>query len=239
MCFTSDRARYADPVTDHEREGSAARRQTEERAERLLGPQHEVTITDARAIRALAHDARQRVIEVLYGEQRPRTATELARLTALSPSAMSYHLRALEKWGVVERSADDGDARNRPWKASGTSLRIDTSHLGPAAEDLMADQVLGGLRRRLHEHRSRPARERLGSMALASGELWLTSDQAERLSLWLENAILDEHEAGWRNEPAPDRVRMAFLWSLLPDPLPADDAAETPDPVAAPPGKAT
>ena len=227
MYFTSLGARYADPVTDHEREGSPARRRTEERTERLLGPQREVTITDARAIRALAHDARQRVIEVLYGEQRPRTATELAGLTGLSPSAMSYHLRALEKWGVVERSADDGDARNRPWRASGTSLRIDTSHLGPAAEDLMADQLLGGLRRRLHEHRRRPTRDRIGSMALASGELWLTPDQAERLSLWLENAILDEHEAGWRNEPAPDRVRMAFLWSLLPDPLPA---AEPDDP---------
>jgi DNA-binding transcriptional ArsR family regulator len=213
-------------VTDHEGEGSPARRQTAERTERLLGPQREVTITDARAIRALAHDARQRVIEVLYGEQRPRTATELARLTGLSPSAMSYHLRALEKWGVVERSTDEGDARNRPWRAGGTSLRIDTSHLGPATEDLMADQLLGGLRRRLHEHRQRPPENRVGSMALASGELWLTPDQAERLSLWLENAILDEHEAGWRNEPAPDRVRMAFLWSLLPDPLPATDPDE-------------
>ena len=119
-------ARYPDLVTDHEGEASPARRQTDERTERLLGPQREVTITDARAIRALAHDARQRVIEVLYGEQRPRTATELAALTGLSPSAMSYHLRALEKWGVVERSADDGDARNRPWRAAGTSLRIDT-----------------------------------------------------------------------------------------------------------------
>lgn len=228
MYFTSLGARYADPVTDHEREGSPARRRTEERTERLLGPQREVTITDARAIRALAHDARQRVIEVLYGEQRPRTATELAGLTGLSPSAMSYHLRALEKWGVVERSADDGDGRNRPWKASGTSLRIDTSHVGPAAEDLVADQLLSGLRRRLQEHRSRPPQERAGSMALASGELWLTRDQAERLSLWLDNAILDEHEAGWRNEPAPDRVRMAFLWSILPDPLPATGPAGDP-----------
>ena len=228
-------------MTDHEGEVSAARRQTAERTERLLGPQREVTITDARAIRALAHDARQRVIEVLYGEQRPRTATELARLTGLSPSAMSYHLRALEKWGVVERSADEGDARNRPWKACGTSLRIDTSHLGPAADDLMADQLLGGLRRRLHEHehRQRPPEDRRGSMALAAGELWLTPDQAERLSLWLENAILDEHEGGWRNEPAPDRVRMAFLWSILPDPLPAADPDETRDPDPVPRERAT
>lgn len=173
-------------------------------------------------MRALAHEARQQVIEVLYAEQRPRTATELAALTGLSPSAMSYHLRALAKWGVVERSTDEGDARNRPWKATGTSLRIDTSQVGAGAHSVMADQVLDALRRRLRAHRDRSPEERAGSMGLSSGELWLTRDQAERLSVSFENALLDEHEAGWRNEPGPGRVRMAFLYSLLPDPLPGD-----------------
>lgn len=210
-------------------ETSSARRRTEERAERLLGPQREVTISDARAIRALAHDARQRVIQVLYTDQRPQTATELAQLTGLSPSAMSYHLRALERWGVVERTAGDGDGRNRPWKAAGTGLRIDTAALGPTGDDLVADQMLGDLRRRLKEHRVRTPEQRTGSTALATGELWLTAEQAERLSLWLENAVLDEHEAGWRNEPGPDRVRMAFLWSLLPDPLPTARPVEAED----------
>ncbi len=212
-------------------ESTSARRRVEERAERLLGPQHEVTISDARAIRALAHEARQQVIQVLYVDRRPRTATELAQLTGLTPSAMSYHLRALEKWGVVERASDD-DGRNRPWRAAGTSLRIDTSGLGPTGDDLVADRLLGDLRQRLTAHRVRPQAERVGSTALAAGELWLTAEQAERLSLWLDNAILDEHETGWRNEPAPDRVRMAFLWSLLPDPLPGvgTDTGDTPDP---------
>ena len=77
----------------------------------------EVRLVDARAIRAVAHIARQQVIDVLYTEQRPYTATQLAELTGLSPSAMSYHLRALEKWGVVERAEESDDARNRPWRA--------------------------------------------------------------------------------------------------------------------------
>lgn len=205
---------------------SSARRETEARAERLLGPQRLVTISDARAMRALAHEARQQVIEVLYAEQRPRTATELAALTGLSPSAMSYHLRALAKWGVVERSTDDGDARNRPWKASGTSLRIDSSQVGAGTHDVMADQLLAALRRRLRLHRARSPEERAGSLGLSSGELWLTREQAERLSVSFDNALLDEHEAGWRNEPGPGRVRMAFLYSLLPDPLPGERGAD-------------
>jgi DNA-binding transcriptional ArsR family regulator len=219
----SDDLTEGEPTADGPTEESELRRQLDARAERLLGPQRVVTITDPRAMRALAHQARQRVIEVLYAEQRPRTATELAALTDLSPSAMSYHLRALEKWGVVERSTDRGDARNRPWKASGTSLRIDSSQVGPAVRDLMADQMLAALSRRIRAHRNRSPAERVGWVALSSGELWLTPEQAERLSASFENALLDEHEAGWRNEPGPGRVRMAFLWSLLPDPLPGED----------------
>lgn len=202
---------------------SQARRRVAERAERLLGPQRAVRIENPRALRAVAHEARQRVIEVLYGDLRPRTATELAQLTGLTPSAMSYHLRTLEKWGVVERDEDDSDARNRPWRAAGTSLQISSGAAGGSVRDPMADQLLAALARRIEAYRGRPPEQRVGSVVLSAGDLWLTPDQAERISLWLENAILDEHEAGWRNEAGPGRVRMAFLWSLLPDPLPGQD----------------
>jgi hypothetical protein len=151
-----------------------------------------------------------------------RETTVAERCLAAAMCRCRSTQRALEKWGVVERSPYEGDARNRPWKASGTSLRIDSSQVGPAVRDVMADQLLAGLSRRLREHRERSPQERTGSTALSSGELWLTSEQAERLSVSFENALLDEHETGWRNEPGPGRIRMAFLWSLLPDPLPGD-----------------
>jgi len=55
-----------------------------------------LTLTDPRAIRAIAHEARQLVIDELYSGS-VITATEAAQICGLSPSAMSYHLRALEK----------------------------------------------------------------------------------------------------------------------------------------------
>ena len=65
-----------------------------------------VRLRDARAIRALAHPARLAVMDALTGRA-TITATEAAEVAGLSPSAMSYHLRALAKWGIV-REAEPG-----------------------------------------------------------------------------------------------------------------------------------
>lgn len=82
----------------------------------------ELRITDPRALRALAHPARQRVLTELFSGE-VLTATEAARLCDLTPSAMSYHLRALEKWGIVERD-ESADGRERPWRATADSINI-------------------------------------------------------------------------------------------------------------------
>lgn len=193
--------------------------------------EREVTISDARAIRAVAHEARQRVIEVLYAEQRPYTATQLARLTELSPSAMSYHLRALERWGVVERAEGDGDSRTRPWRAAGTSISIRGE--GPAADaahDALLAETFRALGQRMRAVRRRPTGERPRYVGLAIGELWLTEEQIDALGPAVERAIVALTESGWVNEPGPGRQRVAFLWSLLPDPFPQKVASgsETP-----------
>src|ERR1700709_2206920 len=80
-----------------------------------------VRLTDPRAIRALAHPARLAVLDALTDVDKTITATQAAQLTGLSPSAMSYHLRALAKWGIV-RVADgaaDVDGRERRWRRGG------------------------------------------------------------------------------------------------------------------------
>ena len=62
-----------------------------------------------------------------------RTATECAAEIGVSPSACSYHLRELERFGYIERAERQTDGRTRPWRAAavGFSLGDDWSDDSP------------------------------------------------------------------------------------------------------------
>ena len=139
--------------------------------------QDEVRITDPSALRALAHPARLTVVDELY-QGKERTASELAELTGLTPSAMSYHLRALERWGIVERAEARGDGRERPWRAPGRSLSLDSGDSKSAAA--ATDMIIGGYLQHL--------REELRRWSLAEGgedEVWREIAGGRRSYLWL------------------------------------------------------
>jgi DNA-binding transcriptional ArsR family regulator len=72
-------------------------------------------ITDPKVMRALAHPARLTILEEL-GLGRAGTATEFAAICGLTPSATSYHLRALAKAGLVQEAPGRGDGRERVWQ---------------------------------------------------------------------------------------------------------------------------
>src|SRR5262252_11237553 len=91
-----------------------------------------IGLSGPRAIRARAHPARLAIIEALFLADE-LTATECASLTGLSPSATSYHLKALAKWGIVEPGQARADGRDRPWKATGRSVEWSSSMPGNTA----------------------------------------------------------------------------------------------------------
>jgi DNA-binding transcriptional ArsR family regulator len=74
------------------------------------------TIRDPGIMRALAHPARLTIMQHLSGG-RVATATECAQVCGLSPSATSYHLRALAKAGLIEEAPSRGDGRERVWRS--------------------------------------------------------------------------------------------------------------------------
>jgi hypothetical protein len=80
-------------------------------------PGNPVKLTDPKMMRALAHPARI-AIWTHIGLRGSATATECADVAGLSPSACSYHLRTLAKYGFVEEDRTAAaDGRERPWRA--------------------------------------------------------------------------------------------------------------------------
>lgn len=89
----------------------------QEQARQAGTVENPLQITDPRAMRALAHPARIAILQHLVLDG-PATATECADVAGLSPSACSYHLRALARYGFVDEDpASAADGRHRPWRA--------------------------------------------------------------------------------------------------------------------------
>ena len=96
----------------------------------------EVEVRDPRALRALAHPIRIRLLGLLRREG-PLTATEAGRRIDESSGSASYHLRQLARFGLVEDAAG-GHGRERPWRATALYTSwpdvADTPDLAEASE---------------------------------------------------------------------------------------------------------
>jgi DNA-binding MarR family transcriptional regulator len=145
----------------------------------------QITLKDPRAMRALAHPARIMVIDELYGG-RVATSTELAELTGLTPSAMSYHMRAMERLGIVERDESATDARERPWRAAGRGLSFAalTTRAQHAAASVLTAAIMETQQRELEAYVSAepdlPAEWREKGI-LNTGTEYLTADETQQL----------------------------------------------------------
>jgi DNA-binding transcriptional ArsR family regulator len=75
-----------------------------------------ISLTDPRALRAVAHPTRLKLIGLLR-RSGPLTATKAAEAIGESPASCSFHFRQLAKYGLVEE-AGGGKGRERPWRAT-------------------------------------------------------------------------------------------------------------------------
>lgn len=161
----------------------------------------ELQITDPTALRVLAHPARQRLITELYAGE-VLTATEAAQLVGLTPSATSYHLRALEKAGVVVRDESTSDARQRPWRAAADSFSIRPEAYRDSGVDAWDANLSGwftdiraGVQRA--ERAMTSGRDDVGRMS--HGRLWLTWEEVQELGDRIAE-ITDEYRGRTRSD---------------------------------------
>ncbi|MFJ2619591.1 ArsR/SmtB family transcription factor [Glutamicibacter sp. NPDC087344] len=186
---------------------------------------HLVSITDPQAIRALAHDARLIVLDELFASQTTRTATELASLCNLTPSAMSYHLRALEKYGYVIRAASEGDARERRWRAAGERLELNTQIDSANAKTAYLNVQLNAFRTRLNDEVQRREAEAKAGITpspdrppmLTSGLVFLPEAKQLEFNRRLLDLVYEYEAMATAEERSIDSKRMFYLISLLPE----------------------
>lgn len=180
----------------------------------------ELVITDPTALRALAHPARQRLITELYSGE-VLTATEAAQLVGLTPSATSYHLRALEKAGIVVRDEAASDARQRPWRAAADSFSVRPeayrgSDMDPWDSNLAGwlTDIRAGVER--IERGMSAGHDDVGRMS--HGRLWLTWDEVEEVG-----ARIAELTEEFRGRTRADHPEGARAWDSYVLVLPTDE----------------
>jgi len=183
-------------------------------------PENPLSLTDPQMMRALAHPARMAIMEHL-GLEGPATATECAEVAGLSPSACSYHLRTLARYGLVEEDQEAAaDGRHRPWRARMIGFQVSAAERGAAraAGRLLRDASLARLeeiRERYHERESRYPAEWQEAGGFVQDVLHVTPGELSALRDEVRSLFDRYRRLGTADRPAGAR-RVHVMLDLVP-----------------------
>jgi len=186
-------------------------------------------LTDARAMRALAHPLRIELFERLAIEG-SATASDLAPLVGSTPSNCSFHLRTLAEAGFIER-VPGHTGRQRPWQVVDIRQRWDEPE-GDDEELAGAATALDSSFREWEFERIRQAAARTnppewrGALGTTGATLYLTPEEAREVSDRISE-LVDEYVQRWDHpdqRPARGRPVRLYTTSYLVHPAsePAD-----------------
>jgi DNA-binding transcriptional ArsR family regulator len=146
----------------------------------VSGPSRQV-VTDARAMRALAHPLRVALLEVMRRDGEI-TASRAAELLDENPGNMSWHLQTLARYGFVEETGE-GRGRSRPWRLTSDVRSFETGMTDPevvaageALERTVTERTLGQLREWWSRRLTYPVKWRRASF-LSDSVAYVTSSE--------------------------------------------------------------
>ena len=178
-------------------------------------------LTDAKAMRALAHPLRVALLD-LFGYHDTLTATQASELLGESPANCAFHLRTLAKYGFV-REAGGGRGRERPWEIVSRSMRITTQQPDPQAA-LAADE----LGRVMLDRWLTRARQVFGSDNQVPGwdhakgwtrsHVFLTPDETESLTQEMRR-LLHRYEARYNDPARRPAGALPVEWAIFASPI--------------------
>jgi DNA-binding transcriptional ArsR family regulator len=168
------------------------------------------TLSDARALSALANPFRSRLLDALHLDG-PSTASALARRTGQAVGSVSHHMKVLSEAGLVEEAPELArDRRERWWRLVSTGFRWSRAEFAddPAAVAAALSAESLALRQQFER-----ARDWLDNYE-AAGE-W--TDAAFATQYWLPLTPDELRELG------EEVLQLLHRWKLRPVP---DDGAE-------------
>jgi DNA-binding transcriptional ArsR family regulator len=155
---------------------------------------------DIEALKALAHPLRVRILDELsmYG---PLTASGLGERLGESSGATSYHLRQLEKHGLVQEDTSRGRGRERWWMRRPGSISIPEARDFPeGSAERLATRLIED---EWNRNREQAFREFTTQGDSVFGEEWLQVAVADTINLrltpeQLQGLVNEVDEVLWR-----------------------------------------
>lgn len=173
-------------------------------------PKKDGIVLEMAALKALAHPLRVQILDALSGYG-PATASALAERLGESSGATSYHLRQLEKHGLIREDTTRGSGRERWWERVPRPITLDATEFAPdsaerAASDLVVAEWQRSRQQRLQQYtlhaHDRLPKEWLEAGTISTSNVQLTVEQTKELVRRMDE-LLEEYLEPFRDQRAP------------------------------------
>lgn len=187
-----------------------------------MQPLRDATPATTDMFKAMAHPLRILILELIAST--PMTASMLAERTGESTGSTSYHLRQLERHGLIREDTDRGTRRERWWVSTGPrQLTSEVLRSDPAAARILGESMIGRWTHQLEDFYTAVVAGALpDEVANASGiartRLHLTTDEMAALSGELSGVLERWHDDPAHTDPTRDGARpVIMLAAVYPD----------------------
>jgi DNA-binding transcriptional ArsR family regulator len=178
-------------------------------------------VSDAAALKALAHPLRISLLELLVLEG-PQTASQAGAALDQTPANCSWNLRKLAEHGFVEEVPGVA-GRSRPWRAvteglswgdAEESADPETSAAGQALTDVFLEREVQRLRTVRAAASSEPPEWR-DATSLNQSQTWLTAEEARELSAAMVDLFMSYTDRITDRARRPEGARLVSLVGWL------------------------